>query len=90
MATNPITNVQVPIPNGPAVHGIAITTSDTTTYSPPLRMIWVGGTGAVAVLLNGDQSAVTLTAVPAGSMLNVSAVKVMSTNTTATNMVGLW
>lgn len=90
MALNPITSVTVPIPNGPAVHGFAIVPSDSTLFSPPLRAIWVGGAGAVAVLLNGDQAPVTLAAVPVGTMLGVSAVKVMSTNTTATLMVGLY
>lgn len=90
MATNPITFTGVPISDGPGVHGVAIVKSDTTTYSPPLRMIWVGGTGDVAVLMNGDQAAVTLSAVPVGTMLNISVVKVMSTNTTATLMTGFW
>lgn len=85
-----ITSVSVPIPNGPAVRGVAIVPSDTTVFSPPLRAIWVGGAGAVAVLLNGDSAAVTLSAVPVGTMLQVSAIKVMATNTTATLMTGLW
>lgn len=84
-----LTYVSVPIAQGPAVQGVTITPSDTTTFAPPLRAIWVGGAGAVAVLMNDDTVAVTLAAVPVGTLLNVSVIKVMATNTTATLMVGL-
>lgn len=75
---------------GPPAHGFSITPSDTTVFANPTRYIWVGGTGAVAVLLDGDASPVTLSAVPAGTMLQLCAQKVMATGTTATLMVGMW
>lgn len=85
-----ITNAFVPFADGPAVHGFAVTKSDSTVFANPTRKIWVGGAGDLAVLLNGDSVAVTLSAVPAGTMLDISAVKVMSTNTTATLITRLY
>lgn len=90
MATTGFVPPTVPIPNGPGVHGVAVTKSDSTVYNPPLRMLWVGGVGDVAVTLIGDTTAVTLSAVPAGTMLNVCVTKVMSTNTSATLITGLF
>ena len=71
----------------PAEDAIAITKSDATVLIG-LRGIYVGGTGDVAVTTpTGD---VTFSAVPAGTILPVSASKVLSTGTTATLMVGLY
>lgn len=66
----------------------AITKSDSTVLIS-LRALWVGGAGDVAVIAVGDTVAVTITAVPAGTLLPIAVSKVMSTNTTATNIVGL-
>lgn len=66
----------------------AITKSDETVYSPPLDAILVNGAGNLAVVdLAGNT--VTITGVAAGALLPIAATKVMSTNTTATNIVGL-
>lgn len=89
MATVLFAPPSVLIPDGPGVRGVAVTKSDTTVYDPPLRKIWVGGAGDVAVLFIGDTVAVTLSAVPAGTMLDACVTKVMSTNTTATLITGL-
>lgn len=84
-----VTSILTPIPAGPAVRAFAITKSDATVLTPT-RYVWVGGVGDLAVLMNGDTVAVTLAAVPAGTMLPISVTKVMSTNTSATNIVGLY
>ncbi len=79
----------IPIAPGPANHLVAVTKSDTTIYNPPLLALYVGGTGDVALLAVGDTAAVTLTGVPAGTVINWVAIqKVMSTNTTATLLYG--
>jgi hypothetical protein len=66
----------------------AITKSDSTTYSPSLDAIYVGGGGDVAIVdLAGNT--VTFVNVQSGTVLPVNAYKVMSTNTTATDMIGL-
>jgi len=69
---------------------VAITKSDSTVYSPPLQAIYVGGAGDVAVLPAYSGSAVTFTAPPVGTVLRVVAKKVMSTNTSATLLIGMW
>ena len=66
----------------------AITTSDATTYSPPLDGFVVGGAGNVAIVdLAGNT--VTLTAVIIGQIYSIGASKIMATNTTATLIRGL-
>lgn len=79
----------VPGPIGAATQAVAVTPSDATIYDPPLRRLWVGGTGNVVVRFDGtaDAAAVTYTAVPAGEYLDVVVDKVMAA-TTATNIVG--
>lgn len=73
-----------------AYKGVAVTPSDSTILPDGVRRLWVGGAGAVAVVLAGDTTPVTLAAVPAGTMLEVQVSKVMSTSTTATNIIALY
>lgn len=69
----------------------AVTPSDTVPLPlGPCRALWVGGAGAVAVIAAGDTSAVTLSGVPAGTVLPIKCKTVMSTNTTATLIVALY
>lgn len=91
-------------PNMPARRAIAVTKSDTLDVTdqagdaaPCYAMgLYIGVSGDVAVITAGDQTGtgnvgttVTFKAVPVG-ILNVQVRRVMSTNTTATNMVGLY
>lgn len=64
-------------------------TAGLTKQSNAFR-VYVGGTGAVAVICAEDGSAVTFAGLPAGSILPVLVTRVMSTNTTATNLVGFY
>lgn len=69
---------------------VAITTSDSTDYSDdPFRAVWVGGAGNIAVIAENDTAAVTISGVQAGTLLPISVTKIMSTNTTATLIVGV-
>lgn len=71
----------------PAYGATAVTPSDATTI-PATRFLWIGGTGAVAVrLVRGDT--VTFAAVPVGR-LDVQVDRVLSTGTTATNILALY
>lgn len=63
----------------------AVTKSDSTVLQ--FRALYVGGAGDVAIKHTEGGDAVTYVGVPAGTILPVSGVRVMSTNTTATNMV---
>lgn len=68
---------------------VAITKSDSTDLSATVtKGIWVGGGGDVAIKLVGDTAAVTLVAVPSGTFIPGRFARVMSTNTTATSIVG--
>ncbi len=73
----------------PANNAQAITKSDSTTYSPSIRLLYVGGAGDVAIMTR-DGDTVTIAGLAAGAVIDwVLIYKVMSTNTTATNIVGL-
>lgn len=78
----------------PSQGGFAITPSDSVTFdnnnnNPPTRAIYVGGSGDLTVRgvcgLN-----VTFPAVPAGTIIPIAADRVLSTGTTATNIVGMF
>lgn len=63
----------------------AVTKSDDTVLA--FGAIYVGGAGDVTIKHAEGGAAVTYVGVPAGTILPVSGVRVMSTGTTATNMV---
>lgn len=70
----------------PAEAGAAVTASDSTIVN--FRSLYVGTTGNVAVTMKNGQ-VVTFPGVPAGMILPIVVTKVMATNTTASNIVGL-
>lgn len=68
----------------------AIVLSDTVNAPFPFDALYVGSAGAVVVIKNDNlATAVTFTAVPAGTVLKVAGIRVNSTSTTAANLVGL-
>lgn len=72
----------------PAGGAFAVTASDSTVLSS-VRAIYVGGAGNIALVTPNRATAVTFVGVAAGTILPVRATKVMSTNTTATDIVAL-
>lgn len=72
-----------------AYKGVAVTSSDSTVL-PVTRALLVGTGGDVAVVFTDAGSAVTLKNIASGSILPVQVTKVMSTNTTATDIVALY
>ena len=74
----------------PPVHAFFITPSDVTVFANTTHYLWIGGAGAIAVVMTGDTNPVTLSGVPVGTLLQISVAKVMATNTTATLIVGLY
>ena len=66
----------------------AVTPSDSTVVN--CQALYVGGAGNVAIIAVDDTAAVTLNSVPAGAILPIACSQVMSTNTTATNIVALF
>lgn len=68
---------------------VAVTALDATTYVPPLKRLYVGGTGTIlAVDVNGN--AVTFNAFPAAQWVKFhnSPIAVVKTASTATGIVG--
>lgn len=78
-----------PNDTGSASQGRAVTPNDSTVLSVT-SAVWVGGAGNLAVVFEDGGSAVTLTGVPAGTLLPIRVTKVMSTNTTATSITALY
>lgn len=68
---------------------VAVTPNDSTNLPAGVRAIYIGGAGNVA-LRGRDGISVTFTAVPVGTLLHVSPVRVNSTNTTATLILALY
>jgi hypothetical protein len=71
----------------------AVTISDTTTYSPPLRSLFLSATAAQTLKVDMAETgtAVTFTFGAAGTyVLPISVRKVYSTGTTVTGIVGLY
>lgn len=74
----------------PASRCFAITPHDSTSFTQgETRGIYVGVAGNVVVVTSSGD-VVTFTGAAAGSVLPVRAVRVNSTSTTATNLVGLY
>ena len=78
-------------PMAPAQGAIAVTPHDTTELSKkPTRALFVGVGGDVALKLTDDTAAVTFKNVPSGTILPVGCYLVLSTGTTATNILALY
>ncbi len=71
----------------PALGAYAVTPNDSTVLAG-CRALYVGVSGDVALVAKGSAAAVTFKSAPVG-ILPVQAVKVLSTGTTATDIVRL-
>ena len=74
--------------NAPASLAAAVTPHDTNELGAVTRAVYVGGAGNLTVTMAGGGNA-TFNSVPAGSVLSIRVSKVLSTGTTATNIVAL-
>ena len=82
--------INPPFPSSPdsvASRAYAITPTN-SDLAAPVRAIYVGGAGNVQIT-DPDGNVTIFYNVPAGTILPVMIVRVSSTNTTATNIVGL-
>lgn len=75
--------------DAPATKAFAITPHDSTNFSENVRGIYVGVGGDVVIVCKDGESAITFKNAVTGSVIPVRAIRVNSTNTTATNLVGL-
>lgn len=77
--------------DSPARNGAAVTPNDSTDLTTSARALYIGGAGDVVVQFTGDPStSVTLTGLSAGVIYPLCVSRVLSTGTTATNIVALW
>lgn len=67
----------------------AVSPSDSNTWTSPVA-VYVGTTGDVRVIPFNGGSPVTFMAVPAGACVPCSVRAVLSTSTTASNLVGVY
>jgi hypothetical protein len=72
----------------PADFAAPVTPNDVTEFAQPMRSLYIGTTGNVAVLTTNGQS-VIFANVPVG-ILPIRCRRVNATGTTATNIIGLW
>ena len=73
---------------GSASQARAVTKSDVTVL-PVTAALWVGGAGNLSLVFEDGGSAVTITGVPAGTLLPFRVTKVMDA-TTATDITALY
>lgn len=75
----------------PAFRYYAVTPHDSTDLAEgPCRALYIGGAGNIVLVRPQDGVAVTFSGVLAGTFLPCYALRVNSTNTTATNIVALY
>ena len=74
-------------PSGRIVSAVAVTPHDTTENK--FDALYVGTSGNLVVRCSHDTANVTFTNVQSGAILPVNVQLVLSTNTTASNIVGL-
>lgn len=72
-----------------ASYAATVTPSDATVFSSSTRGVYVGGTGDLAVTMEGG-GAITFVSVLSGSILPIRCTQVLATGTTATAIVALF
>lgn len=73
----------------PARDGAAITPDDGADLPSLPRAIWIGGGGALSMVMAGGGT-VTLAGVPGGALLPLRPRRVRASGTSATQIVALW
>ncbi len=73
----------------PARNADTISPDDATDIAFTTRSLYIGGSGDVAVRMAGETSTVIFRSVPTG-VLPVRVDRVLTTGTTATDIVALW
>lgn len=69
--------------------GFVITPSDTTEFTQPTRVLYIGNTGDITVVMISGTT-LSFTNVTSGQILPFRVSKVMATGTTATNIIGMF
>lgn len=74
----------------PSVNASVVTPDDATELAYVTRGLYVGGAGALSVIMRDETEAVTFAGLPAGSVLPIRVKLVRATGTTATSIVAIW
>lgn len=74
----------------PATSAFAITPSDSTNLTQTTRAIYIGSAGNLKVLMLEDSTPVTFTGLVEGTLLPICVKRVYETDTTASNIIGLY
>ena len=80
---------QLDTATAPAQNCFVITPNDAQDLSYVTKGIYVGEGGNVSILALRGETPVIFTNVPSGAILDVRAKKILATNTTAANIIGL-
>ena len=75
--------------SGPSAGFVAVTPSDTVDIRRGSRALYIGVSGDIVVRARDSDTNVTFKAVPVG-VLPISVSRVLSTSTTATDIIALW
>jgi hypothetical protein len=73
----------------PSSDPFAVALSDTVDLTRVAKALYVGGAGNIALIAEDSNTTVTFTNVPSGYILPVRVRRILVTNTTATNILGL-
>lgn len=76
--------------DSPASNAAAVTPDDGTDLTATCRGLYIGAAGNVAVYMKGSTTSVSFVGAEAGTILPIRCDRVLSTGTTATNIVALW
>lgn len=71
-----------------AAHSATAVTPSDATIIPATRALYIGVTGNIAVKMADDENTITFSNVPVG-IFPIQVIQVLSTGTTATNIVAL-
>ena len=74
----------------PAPGAIAVTPSDSTVLASSVKALFIGVAGNVAVYMKGSTTSVVFKGCAAGQVLPIQVDRVLSTGTTATDIVALY
>ncbi len=88
--TTPGTTNAVSIPDGSVKNAFTITPHDTNNLTQTTTALFVGGDGNIKVNLAGTGTAITFKGLMAGVFYPIRATRVYATDTTATDIVGVY
>jgi hypothetical protein len=75
---------------GPYVNAVSVSPNDTNDLANTTLAVWIGTAGNLSVNMEGSGGPIVFVGIPAGTLLPIRATRILSTNTTAGNILALW